>query len=834
MDKALKEGADVLQDVLIGDIMQQGGAPMDTDDADNTAAPTATVATVKQEKTRICDSCGAAAKYRCPACKRESCSLPCVKQHKEAHACDGKKKPVHVALANYGEKELIDDYHFLESFNDVLFKVHKSLPTHQPFSFETLPTPLFYLREAAKNRGLHLTLQSQGMARRCDNLTRFNTLNDTILWRVDFVVHQGDETTTLSRLVNERHILGEVIENMTLMRERKLKKHAVWNQHWEQRRRRREQLREQEDELPIPDVVKGAHTGIVRKWDDNRGFGFISVDGQDSEVFVHKHSLQMENERAGSLTVGVSCLLDIEDDNGRPRAANVSGEAVCAFGKAGPAVRPQRKKILNQWTPPTHDPPKYGPDGRKTCDFFWRSGKCKHSERCSFAHLAPADYPTDATGDVYSATLRSEHDEALETTAQYENLCDELEGITKAADTAPRGEAELLQELMAEEPVEAPQAQAPEEDYHESDEEGCAVEEDHAGGGHDDRYRRERSRWSLEVDAMRRDSRTSEKRHALRQFVKDAKAQERGGCRAFVKANRLGIEVAYQPLDTSITVAENLKHVRFIIEYPTIDLYLPDEADTLPVLTEEHKEQQKARWQLTNQKTEQPDLTPQERRKMRKIPCKFFSQRGRCNNDDECIFMHTFELAYCKTLQNLGFCPLKEKCCFSHRKYDADDPENRRKIPRDLRDHFASNTRDRARDVRDVRAEIHARANNLPLPTPSDEPEWKRQKREREAGRGGGRDSHRERDHDRDRRDTRRGDDRRDDRRRDDYRRDDRRDDRRGGDGYGRGGGNDRDNRDRAPRDDYRRASDQDTRRQYPSDPRQERPAPSAAPWAAP
>ena len=58
--------------------------------------------------------------------------------------------------------------------------------------------------------------------------------------------------------------------------------------------------------------------GIVKRWFD-RGFGFISVEGQDDEVFVHHTSLDGVFE----LREGQKVEFDVEDAPKGPRAVNV-------------------------------------------------------------------------------------------------------------------------------------------------------------------------------------------------------------------------------------------------------------------------------------------------------------------------------------------------------------------------------------------------------------------------------------------------------------------------------------------------------------------------------
>ena len=58
--------------------------------------------------------------------------------------------------------------------------------------------------------------------------------------------------------------------------------------------------------------------GIVKKWLD-RGFGFIGVEGQDDEVFVHHTALDGVSE----LREGQKVEFEVEDGPKGPRASNV-------------------------------------------------------------------------------------------------------------------------------------------------------------------------------------------------------------------------------------------------------------------------------------------------------------------------------------------------------------------------------------------------------------------------------------------------------------------------------------------------------------------------------
>ena len=58
--------------------------------------------------------------------------------------------------------------------------------------------------------------------------------------------------------------------------------------------------------------------GIVKRWLD-RGFGFIGVEGQEDEVFVHHTALDGVSE----LREGEKVEFDVEDSPKGPRAVNV-------------------------------------------------------------------------------------------------------------------------------------------------------------------------------------------------------------------------------------------------------------------------------------------------------------------------------------------------------------------------------------------------------------------------------------------------------------------------------------------------------------------------------
>lgn len=62
-------------------------------------------------------------------------------------------------------------------------------------------------------------------------------------------------------------------------------------------------------------------TGTVKFFDDAKGYGFIEVEGQDDDAFVHHSAIQMTGFK--SLSEGDKVEFDLEPSEKGPRATNV-------------------------------------------------------------------------------------------------------------------------------------------------------------------------------------------------------------------------------------------------------------------------------------------------------------------------------------------------------------------------------------------------------------------------------------------------------------------------------------------------------------------------------
>jgi cold shock protein len=61
--------------------------------------------------------------------------------------------------------------------------------------------------------------------------------------------------------------------------------------------------------------------GKVKWFNENKGFGFIEVDGQDKDVFIHHSAINMQGFR--TLQEGQRVSFDIEQGKKGPAAVNV-------------------------------------------------------------------------------------------------------------------------------------------------------------------------------------------------------------------------------------------------------------------------------------------------------------------------------------------------------------------------------------------------------------------------------------------------------------------------------------------------------------------------------
>ena len=74
-----------------------------------------------KSSSKSCNLCGEPAKYSCPACSCNACSLNCSTRHKELYSCSGiRDKTKFVPKSLYGEQEFISDFHLLDDIGKAI------------------------------------------------------------------------------------------------------------------------------------------------------------------------------------------------------------------------------------------------------------------------------------------------------------------------------------------------------------------------------------------------------------------------------------------------------------------------------------------------------------------------------------------------------------------------------------------------------------------------------------------------------------------------------------------------------------------------------------------
>jgi len=190
-----------------------------------------------------------------------------------------------------------------------------------------------------------------------------------------------------------------------------------------------------------------------------------------------------------------------------------------------------------------------------------------------------------------------------------------------------------------------------------------------------------------------------------------------------VKAERLGTVEAYFRLNPNATIHDNLRHVFFVNEYPTVIVARAEDAANYPIVTEAqrvairetfrpkhhpndrarpmHHQQQQQQQGDDSQQAASPgeagvdgaapaprldfdNLSDEQKDRLRRVPCRQYSRFSKCDRGDACPFWHCepSELPACRSMVQMGQCPLGPRCSFSHDeavvRRTREDPEFRR------------------------------------------------------------------------------------------------------------------------------------------------------------
>ncbi|MCO5548269.1 hypothetical protein L7F22_001726 [Adiantum nelumboides] len=140
-----------------------------------------------------CEECKEeAVKYKCPACCLRSCSLPCVRAHKERTSCSGKRdRTGFVPINSFDDAQLFSDYQLLE---EVFRQSESARRFRAPFNTRKLEPydRSMILKREARRRRINLVILPRGMTKRVDSCTWFCRRRKRIFWTVEWHFHLTD------------------------------------------------------------------------------------------------------------------------------------------------------------------------------------------------------------------------------------------------------------------------------------------------------------------------------------------------------------------------------------------------------------------------------------------------------------------------------------------------------------------------------------------------------------------------------------------------------------------------------------------------------------------
>lgn len=162
------------------------------------------------QRTSTCEECRQVESvYFCPRCQIRTCSLKCVRAHKERTQCSGKRnRSEFLPVCRMTDNTLRNDYFFLE---DVLNQTsNKKLKTETLNNVSTNKNRR-RLASQAQQRGVTLQLMPSIMERSKKNSSFYSAQKDLITWRVQTImVSEPANNVAFNLCENETNVMEHV------------------------------------------------------------------------------------------------------------------------------------------------------------------------------------------------------------------------------------------------------------------------------------------------------------------------------------------------------------------------------------------------------------------------------------------------------------------------------------------------------------------------------------------------------------------------------------------------------------------------------------------------
>ncbi|XP_063709964.1 box C/D snoRNA protein 1 [Culicoides brevitarsis] len=170
------------------------------------------------ENSRLgkCEVCNVNdAKYTCPKCEVKTCCLSCLKIHKTELECDGiRDKTKYIPLKKMTQMDFMSDYHFLEECTRYVADRKRDKIKKYTIYNKELPTHMFRLRAACKQRNITLRFLLSNFTKHRINTTRLDFKNQIVKWKIEWnFPNVGEKILTFfDDECSETATIGELLE----------------------------------------------------------------------------------------------------------------------------------------------------------------------------------------------------------------------------------------------------------------------------------------------------------------------------------------------------------------------------------------------------------------------------------------------------------------------------------------------------------------------------------------------------------------------------------------------------------------------------------------------
>ncbi|KAI8081370.1 uncharacterized protein BX664DRAFT_340227 [Halteromyces radiatus] len=166
----------------------------------------------------VCQVCNEQpSKYKCPRCDIRSCSVICVKQHKQTQSCSGERSKTHyVSMKDYNESNMMSDYVYLEDMSRQSDNVIRSRLKEKKL-IGPAEHRLKMVVKHAREMGIIYDMLPAGMSRRKANQTNYSVKMKQLFWTLEFYFCMDDsQERVLEHSCPSAKSLQGVFENMLL------------------------------------------------------------------------------------------------------------------------------------------------------------------------------------------------------------------------------------------------------------------------------------------------------------------------------------------------------------------------------------------------------------------------------------------------------------------------------------------------------------------------------------------------------------------------------------------------------------------------------------------